>query len=62
MAAEVHALVHASDKVYHIREAPYELLGRDVELEAFVNNPTLFNVVAKMVARRSIGCKSTDMH
>lgn len=46
MAAEVHALVHAFDNGFVVQEVLEELLGRRVELEAFVDSRTLFNVIA----------------
>lgn len=47
MAAEVHALVLAFDFGYIIRDATEQLLDRRIEMEAFVDSRTLFNVVAK---------------
>ena len=47
MAAKVHALVLGFDYAYVIREAVEEPLGRRVEIEAYVDSRTLFNVIAK---------------
>lgn len=47
MASEVHALIHAVDIGMIVRDALNELLNRNVEMEAFVDSRTLFNVVTK---------------
>lgn len=47
MIAEVHALVWAFDHRYFVRQALEELLGRQVEMESFVDSRTLFNIIAK---------------
>lgn len=47
MAVEVRALVLAFDYVYVIRDAIAKLLGRDIEIEAYHDNRTVFNVNAK---------------
>lgn len=47
MAAEVHALVHAFDHRFIIRKTLEELMGRRIEIEAFVNSRTLFNTMSK---------------
>lgn len=41
------ALVCAVEHGYFVREAVKELLGQRMEMEAFVDSPTLFNAIAK---------------
>lgn len=47
MAAYAYALVHGFDIGLVFLEAINELLGRRVELEAFVDSLVLFNVITK---------------
>lgn len=47
LATEVHALFHAFDNGFVVREALEELLGRRAELEYFVDSRTLLNVTAE---------------
>lgn len=41
-----HTLLHSLDNRYIVREGLAELLGKTVELEAFVDSRTLFNIIA----------------
>lgn len=47
MAAEVHALDHAFDHVYFVREILEGIQARQVPLESFVDRRTLLNFIAK---------------
>lgn len=47
LAAEVHALVLAFDMAYVIQDMLHEILGRKIEIDAYVDSKTLFDVVAK---------------
>lgn len=47
MAAEVQGLVLGFDYAFVIRQLLFEILGRKICLEAFVDSKTLFNVVGK---------------
>lgn len=45
--AEVHALVMGFDYVFIFQKRLFELLGRELRFEAFMDFKTLFNVIAK---------------
>lgn len=47
MASEIHALFLCFDKSYYIRHMLEEILGRRLNIEAYVDSKTVFDVIAK---------------
>lgn len=47
MASEIHALVLGFDHAYVIRDMVAEILQRYIQLKAFVDSKTVFDVLAK---------------
>ena len=47
MAAELHALIYGFDNAYMVQDIVSETLGRKIEIDAYVDSRTVFNVVAK---------------
>jgi len=47
MAAELHALIYGFDSAYLARDILQELLGLRLDIDAYVDSRTVFNVVAK---------------
>ena len=47
MVAELHALIWGFDNAYIVQDIVSEILGRKIEIDAYVDSRTVFNVVAK---------------
>lgn len=45
VVADVHVLIHVVDVVMLVQDALIELLGRTIEMKAFLDSRTLFNIV-----------------
>ena len=47
MAAEIHGLLYVFDSSYIIKLTLQEILGREIDLEGYVDSETWLNIVAK---------------
>jgi len=47
MAAELHGLVYGFDSAFVARDVLQDFLGKELELDAYVDSRKVFNIVAK---------------
>ncbi len=47
MAAEIHALIYGFDSAYITKSMMEEILNREIDIEAYVDSRTTFNVIAR---------------